>query len=144
MSLFYGENNWCLEKVNNVPSVTKNQYINQDLNILGLNQDMPECQIGDSLYLYILSKFPQLPMIEISFYITSPFPWEHLSLLWYLPELTPLFLKTVPLTSTVIWNNDMRGSLLCQSNPCLVWKRLEVTKVPGAFEILRKLQVNSL
>lgn len=117
--------------------------INQDLNMLGLNQDMPEYQIWDSLYFYILSRFSQLPTIDKSCHITSLFHWEHLNFLWYLPQIIPLFLKKAILTSTVIWNNDTKWRLLCQNNFFLVWKRLEVTRVPGAFEILRKLQVSS-
>lgn len=132
-----------LEKVNTFPNITENQYINQDLNMLGLNQDIPEYQIWDSLYFYILSKFSQLPTIDKSCHISSLFPWEHLNFLWHLPKITPLFLKKVLLTSTIIWNNDTRWRLLCQNNLYLVWKRLEVTRVPGAFEMLRKLQVSS-
>lgn len=140
--ILWMKNIWSPEKVNNSLSVIENRYIYQDLNILTLNQDMPECQIWDSLHILIYS-------IQIS---TTANDRGKLLCNFTLSLRTPgyslrsarthFFLKKVPLTSAVIWNNNMNWRWWCQSNSYLVWQRLKVTRVPEAFEILRKLQVN--
>lgn len=56
------------------------------------------------------------------------FPSKDLNFVWYLPEVTPLFLMMLLLASTMIWNSDRSWRLLCQSNPSLLWRRLEMIR----------------